>query len=454
MSQELAKNILGAVGGRPNILQSAHCMTRLRLSVREADRVDMPMLRSLPGVLGVMAAGDQIQVVLGPGKVMQVAAEMDGLLALAEPESSPIGQAARLKAAIQQKNQTPVKQFLGRLSAVFTPLIPAIVASGMVAGVTNVAIRLGADPGFGFLQILNVVGWGLFGFLPIFVGYQTAKEFGGTPALGGLAGVLLINPAIAAIQVDGISLSPGRGGIIGALLVAGFMTWLECRVRRFVPKQIDIIVTPTITLLVAGLLTYYLLQPVSGSLSDGVVWLFRSALSAGGVLSGALLAGTFLPLVMTGLHQGLTPVHMELLNSLRANPLLPVLAMAGAGQVGASLAVLARTRNAKLRNIIKNALPVGFLGIGEPLIFGVTLPLGRPFVTACLGAAAGGAFQASMQIHSIAMGVSGLPLAFLIQSDQIGMYLVGLGIAYIAGFIFTWVAGFEDPVEEQSERET
>ena len=416
--------------------------------------VDMPMLRSLPGVLGIMAAGDQIQVVLGPGKVMQVAAEMDRLLAQTEPEPSPIGQAARLKATIQEKNQTPVKRFLGRLSAVFTPLIPAIVASGMVAGVTNVAIRLGADPGLGFLQILNVVGWGLFGFLPIFVGYQTAKEFGGTPALGGLAGVLLINPAIAAIQIDGVTLLPGRGGIIGALLVAGFMIWLERRIRLFAPKSIDIIVTPTITLLVAGLLTYYLLQPVGGSLSDGVVWLFRSALSTGGILSGALLAGTFLPLVMTGLHQGLTPVHMELLNTLRANPLLPVLAMAGAGQVGASLAVLARTRNEKLRNIIKNALPVGFLGIGEPLIFGVTLPLGRPFVTACLGAAAGGAFQASMQINSIAMGVSGLPLAFLIRSDQIGLYLVGLGIAYIAGFVFTWIAGFEDPGDELSERES
>ena len=414
----------------------------------------MPMLRGLPGVLGIMTAGEQIQVVLGPGKAMQVATEMDRLLAVAEPEPSPVGQAARLKATIHQKNQTPVKQFLGRLSAVFTPLIPAIVASGMVAGVTNVAIRLGADPGLGFLQILNVVGWGLFGFLPIFVGYQTAKEFGGTPALGGLAGVLLINPSIAAIQLDGIALLPGRGGIIGALLVAGFMTWLERRVRRLVPKSIDIIVTPTLTLLIAGLSTYYLLQPVSGSLSDGVVWLFRSALSAGGALSGALLAGTFLPLVMTGLHQGLTPVHMELLNTLRANPLLPVLAMAGAGQVGASVAVLVRTRNAKLRNIIKNALPVGFLGIGEPLIFGVTLPLGRPFVTACLGAAAGGAFQASLQIQSIAMGVSGLPLAFLIQSDQIGLYLVGLGIAYVAGFMFTWVAGFDDPVEEINARET
>jgi PTS system sucrose-specific IIC component len=151
---------------------------------------------------------------------------------------------------------------------------------------------------------------------------------------------------------------------------------------------------------------------------------------------------------MTGLHQGLTPVHMEFLNVLHVNPLLPILAMAGAGQVGASLAVLWKTRNSGLRNIVRGALPVGFLGIGEPLIFGVTLPLGRPFITACLGAAAGGAYLAYMQVQSIAMGVSGLPLAFLIQSNQVGYYLIGLGIAYGAGFVITWAVGFDDPPEK------
>jgi sucrose PTS system EIIBCA or EIIBC component len=122
--------------------------------------------------------------------------------------------------------------------------------------------------------------------------------------------------------------------------------------------------------------------------------------------------------------------------------------MGGAGQVGASIAVLLKTKNRKLRNIIKGALPVGFLGIGEPLIFGVTLPLGRPFVTACIGAACGGAFQATMQVQSISMGVSGLPLAFLIRGDQIPTYLAGLLIAYVAGFLVTWTVGFDDPPEE------
>ncbi len=453
MSRELAERILGAVGGRPNILQVASCMTRLRLKLRDISLVRREELSIFPGVLGVVEAGEQLQIVLGPGKVKLVATEMEKLVS-AEQEENPvaahaeIGHAAELKATIAARNRTPLKQFLGRLAAVFVPLIPAIVASGMVAGLTNVAVRLGADPACSLVQILNVVGWGVFTYLAVFVGFQTAKEFGGTPALGGLAGVLLINPAIVSIQIDGMSLIPGRGGVFGVLLVAGFMAWLEQRIRRYVPQSVDIIVTPTITLLLGGLVTYYILQPVSGVLSDGVVWIFRFLLEQGGFIAGMILAGTFLPFVMSGLHQGLTPVHMELLNTMRVNPLLPVVAMAGAGQVGASMAVFVKTKNRRMKGIIKAALPVGFLGIGEPLIFGVTLPLGRPFVTACLGAAAGGAFQAAMHVQSVAMGVSGLPLAFLIRSDQIFLYLFGLCIAYAAGFLLTWVIGFDDPPEE------
>ena len=274
MSRELAERILGAVGGRPNILQVASCMTRLRLKLRDVSLVRREELSIFPGVLGVVEAGEQLQIVLGPGKVKLVATEMEKLVS-AEQEENPvaahaeIGHAAELKATIAARNRTPLKQFLGRLAAVFVPLIPAIVASGMVAGLTNVAVRLGADPACSLVQILNVVGWGVFNYLAVFVGFQTAKEFGGTPALGGLAGVLLINPAIVSIQIDGMSLIPGRGGVFGVLLVAGFMAWLEQRIRRYVPQSVDIIVTPTITLLLGGLVTYYILQPVSGVLSDG-----------------------------------------------------------------------------------------------------------------------------------------------------------------------------------------
>lgn len=444
-AKELAHEIIKIMGGKENITVATHCMTRLRLTPADQSIIDLDALKNLQGVLGVMESAGQLQIILGPGFVNKVAAEITILTGL------QMGEVQDLKTQIADKNATPMKLFLRKLSSIFVPLIPAIVASGMVAGLTNIAIQFGAAPTGNFITILNVIGWGLFSYLGIFVGINTAKEFGGTPAMGGLAGILIINPAIATITINQNTLVPGRGGLIGIILVAWFMSQMEKQLRKFVPHFLDIVITPALALLLTGFATFYLLQPIGGILSEGIIDLFKSMLAWGGAIAGFILAGTFLPVVMTGLHQGLLPVHMEFLNIQKANPLMPILAMAGAGQVGATFAVYLKTKNNKLKEIIKGALPVGILGIGEPLIFGVTLPLGRPFITACIGAGFGGAFQAAMHVNAIALGLSGLPLAFLIKPGAVVYYLLGILIAYIAGFIITFVVGFDDPKEEYPE---
>ena len=444
-AKELAREILKIMGGKENITVATHCMTRLRLTPADPSMIDLDALKNLQGVLGVIESAGQVQIILGPGFVNKVAAEITILTAL------QLGEIQDLKTQIADKNATPMKLFLRKLSSIFVPLIPAIVASGMVAGLTNIAIQSGAAPTGNFITILNVIGWGLFSYLGVFVGINTAKEFGGTPAMGGLAGILIINPAIATITINQSALVPGRGGLIGIILVAWFMSQMEKQLRKFVPHVLDIVITPALALLLTGFATFYVLQPIGGILSEGIIDLFKAMLAWGGAIAGFILAGTFLPVVMTGLHQGLLPVHMEFLNIQKANPLMPILAMAGAGQVGATFAVYLKTKNNKLKEIIKGALPVGILGIGEPLIFGVTLPLGRPFITACIGAGFGGAFQAAMHVNAIALGLSGLPLAFLIKPGTVVYYLLGILIAYIAGFIITFVVGFDDPKEEYAE---
>ncbi len=459
--EELAGQIIELTGGLNNIATVAHCMTRLRLTLADRDKAAVDQLKQTAGILGVVEAPGQLQLILGPGVVNKVAACVAEAMADSgrnnavgvvrqsagkdDNRETGLGAAKQLKAARDEQNRTPFKLLLRKLANIFVPLIPAIVASGMLAGLTNVAIRSGADAQGTLVQILNVLGWGIFSYLGVFVGINAAKEFGGTPAMGGLAGVLMINPAIAAISIGDTALVPGRGGLIGVLLVAWFMCMVEKRLRRFVPGMIDIIVTPALSLLITGFAAYFALMPLGGWLSDGIVQFFRGMLAMGGVLAGFTLAGTFLPVVMTGLHQGLVPVHMEFLQTLQENPLLPILAMAGGGQIGAACAVYIKTKNQRLKNLIKGALPVGLLGIGEPLIFGVTLPLGRPFITACIGAGFGGAWQAVTQTATIAIGISGLPLAFLIKPGGVANYLTGLFIAYLAGFIVTWLVGFDDP---------
>ncbi|BBU37897.1 PTS transporter subunit EIIC [Aeribacillus composti] len=447
--ERLAKEIIEQLGGTENIADLASCMTRLRVKPIDYEKVNLNGLKNVDGVMGVVEA-ETLQIILGPGIVTKVANEVSDLTGqnirnIDDENNNPFeGLAAKTKAELKEKNATPFKLFLRRIASIFIPLIPAIVASGLIAGITNVIVRSGADPESILIQILNFIGWGLFNYLGVFVGINTAKEFGGSPALGGAAGILIINPGLANITLFGEELVPGRGGLIGVMLAAAFIAFLEKRIRKFVPSAVDIIVTPTLALLITGIVTLIVLQPIGGFISDLITKGLLGLIDMGGIIAGLILAGTFLPLVVTGLHQGLTPVHMELINTIGDDPLLPILAMGGAGQVGAAFAIYFKTKNERLKKVIKGGLPVGILGIGEPLIFGVTLPLGRPFLTACLGAAVGGAFQAFFKIATIAIGVSGIPLAFLVHTDQIILYLLGLLVAYFFGFIFTWIFGFKE----------
>ncbi|WP_088043449.1 PTS transporter subunit EIIC [Bacillus sp. EAC] len=449
--QRLAKDIAEQIGGIENIKSIAHCMTRLRLSLKDDRKVNIPVLKKVSGVMGVIE-DDTLQIVVGPGTVNKVADEMSKETGLkigeVAEDNNFDGLADQKKAEIKKKNNTPIKNLLRKIGSIFIPLIPGLIASGIINGIANFAKNAGADPTQAWLQILLLIGGGIFAYLGILVGLNTAKEFGGTPVLGAIAGILIINPALVDIKIFGEALIPGRGGLFAVMFAAWLMTVIEKRVRKVVPNAIDIIVTPLITVLIVSLLTLYAIQPVAGLLSDGITNGINAILDIGGPLAGAVLAGTFLPLVMVGLHHGLTPIHMEFINTMGVTPILPILAMAGAGQVGAAIAIFVKTKNKNLRNVIKGALPVGFLGIGEPLLYGVTLPLGRPFITACLGAAVGGAFQAMMKTASVGIGVSGLSLVPLIANNKYILYIIGLLIAYTFGFIFTYLFGFKEEMAE------
>lgn len=439
----IAEQLLEHLGGAENVSASTHCMTRLRVSPHDKSKVNMDAIKKTDGVLGVVEE-ETIQIILGPGAVNKVSAEFEKLLAAADGFDLKDA-ASKNKSEIDKKNAKPFKLFLRRIASIFIPLIPALVASGLITGITKAVVQAGwlaADSQLAI--ILTVIGSGLFAYLGILVGTNAAKEFGGSPALGALAGILVINPAVGDIALFGENLLPGRGGLIGVLFAAIFIAFVEKQVRKFVPQSLDIIITPTIALLITGIVTYIVFMPVGGFVSDTITKGLLSVLDLGGVVAGFVLGATFLPLVVTGLHQGLTPVHLELINSIGDDPLLPILAMGGAGQVGAAFAIYFKTKKKSLKRAIGGGLPSGMLGIGEPLIFGVTLPLGRPFLTACLGAGVGGAFQAHFDIATIAVGVSGLPLTFLVHTNQILLYLAGLAISYAAGFIFTYLFGFKD----------
>ncbi|CAC9423246.1 PTS system, IIB component / PTS system, IIC component [Staphylococcus aureus] len=467
--QQLAERIIAAVGGMDNIDSVMNCMTRVRIKVLDENKVDDQELRHIDGVMGVIH-DERIQVVVGPGTVNKVAnhmAELSGVK-LGDPiphhhndsekmdyKSYAADKAKANKEAhkAKQKNGKSNK-VLKSIANIFIPLIPAFIGAGLIGGIAAVLSNLmvaGYISGAWITQLItvfNVIKDGMLAYLAIFTGINAAKEFGATPGLGGVIGGTTLLTGIAGKNIlmnvfTGEPLQPGQGGIIGVIFAVWILSIVEKRLHKIVPNAIDIIVTPTIALLIVGLLTIFIFMPLAGFVSDSLVSVVNGIISIGGVFSGFIIGASFLPLVMLGLHHIFTPIHIEMINQSGATYLLPIAAMAGAGQVGAALALWVRCkRNTTLRNTLKGALPVGFLGIGEPLIYGVTLPLGRPFLTACIGGGIGGAVIGGIgHIGAKAIGPSGVSLLPLISDNMYLGYIAGLLAAYAGGFVCTYLFG-------------
>ncbi|MEU8789863.1 PTS transporter subunit EIIC [Streptomyces sp. NPDC048643] len=445
-----AAAILPLVGGPANVLTVAHCMTRLRLGLRDRGLVDEGALRALPAVLGVVADDDSYQIVLGPGTVARVTPEFEALLTPTAERLALRG--AELKADRTRRNATPLKRLLRRVADIFVPLIPALIGCGVIAGLNGLLVNLGVLTGI--TPALAAIAGGFMALIAVFVGYNTAKEFGGTPILGGAVAAVVVYAGVAKVTVFGMTLAPGQGGVLGALAAALLGTYVEKWCRRWVPTALDVLVTPTLTVLLTGLVTLYALMYAAGELSSAIGTAADWLLSTTGAFAGLVLGALFLPLVMLGLHQALIPIHTTLIEQQGYTVLLPVLAMAGAGQVGAALAVYVRLRHdTSLRTTIRSALPAGLLGVGEPLIYGVSLPLGRPFLTACAGGAAGGAFigffsMLGDRVGSTAIGPSGWALFPLLSGNRglgltAAIYAGGLLTGYAVGFAATYFFGLD-----------
>ena len=460
----LAAELLRLLGGRANVTSFANCMTRLRVTLADATAVDRDAILATSGVLGLVP-GQTTQIVLGPGRVTKVSEEFGSVLNAQRGDDL----AVRTKATVTAGQTSRIQSALRNIGAIFVPLIPGFVASGLILGITNVIANLakaGDIPASvvdgDWFRLLSAAGGLMFAALGVFVGINAAKQYGGTPVLGGIAGLLVYSTILRA-QPDGVApldifglqlpIAPGLGGVLGVIFAAWLWARIERAVRSRTPDSLDLLITPLVTVVVGGFLTVLVIMPIAGEVMKAVTWfLVDICLDRAGVVGGYVLAASFLPLVLLGLHQGLTPVHLQLIADAGRTDLLPVLACGGAGQVGCAIAIWTMTGDHDLRNRIAGALPVGVLGIGEPLIFGVTLPLGRPFVAACIGAGFGGVWMAVYDVGSIAFGPSGAALIPLIADGKYLLYIAGLLISYIAGFLITRFWGFNESMVARLDR--
>ena len=299
--EALAKEIFQIVGPATNIIKAENCMTRLRLELKDQTTSMLQKLKSLDGILGIHENGIELQIILGPGRATTVTTYFKALLQEQEKneesgESSldnpsraswgrltahmPIGDGKALQENIKKRNSTPTKLLLKRVANIFISLIPAFIACGLVTGILNIVLKtfpeLAVSP---LASLLALMGGSVFFAMNILVGVNAAKEFGGSPMLGGTLAAIISHPGLAAISFEGFELAPGRGGIIAVLLVAIFAAWLEKKLHQVIPEILDLFLTPLLVLLTAGFVAIFLLQPFGGILA-AALHLGRCAVSA------------------------------------------------------------------------------------------------------------------------------------------------------------------------------
>lgn len=358
-----------------------------------------------------------------------------------------------------------IRNALKVIGDIFVPLLPGIISAGLCGAAASLIAQTVPDLSeqgvWAFIyQILSLINNSMMTFLTAWAGYRAAGRFGGTPILGGMLGMITSLDGInriasimglynSAVPLDSV-LCSGKGGVLAVIAGALLIAFVEKAIRSVMPASIDVIFTPLLTLFLCVIPYIVFIMPLFGYASGGIVWLFSRACLSENIfiraISGYFAAAAFLPLVAAGMHHGLVALYNVQLQELGFVTLYPALAMAGAGQVGAALALWRKAKkvgNENLCSVISGSLPAGLLGVGEPLIYGVTLPLGRPFLTAGLGAGFGGAFIMATQVASTTWGTSGLLGAFVMTAGpggsvrNVALYLTALIISYIGGYLIT-----------------
>ena len=442
-----AAEVLRLVGGRDNIVSAAHCATRLRLVIADNAKVDKAAVENVDGVKGAFEAQGQLQIIFGTGTVNKV---YDEFIDLAHIDAASKEDAKRAVA----ERQNPVMRAVKLLGDIFVPIIPAIVASGLLLGIMsalnfmNTSGYIAIDTNSSLYVIADLVSGTAFTFLQILIGYSAAKVFGANPYLGAVVGGILINPSLQSaytmasegvertLPVFGlysVDLVGYQGHVIPIVIAAWILSVIEKRLHKVVPDMFDLFVTPLVSVFVTAYATIVAVGPVfvflENAILGGIQFLLTLPLGIGSAVIGALYA----PTVVTGLHQMYTAIDLGQLAQYGVTYWLPIASAANIGQGGACLAVALKTRDPKVKGLATPAALSAFMGITEPAIFGVNLRFVKPFVGGCAGACVGAWICAMTHLAASGTGVTGI----------FGILLcLAMPVQYVVMFVATAVVAF------------
>jgi len=457
---EIAKSVIEAIGGKDNVSSVAHCATRLRIMVKDKEKIDTNRVENIEKVQGAFFNAGQFQIIFGTGTVNRI---YDEVVSLGLPTSTT----SEMKAeAAKQGNwfQRAVRTF----GDVFVPIIPAIVATGLFMGLRGLLEAFGVVLPSDFLIYSKILTDTAFIALPALVVWSTFKVFGGNQTIGIVLGLMLISGSlpnawevaqggeIVPIKFFGLVDVVGlQGSVLPAFIIGVVGANFEKWVRKYVPEVLDLLVTPFITLFVMSILGLFVLGPIFHQVEKVILSLTTTVLYLPFGLGGLIIGGTHQLIVVSGVHHIFNLLEINLLSATGQNPFNAIITAAMTAQGAAAVAIGVKTKSPKLKALTFPAALSAFLGITEPVIFGVNLRFRKPFVLSLLAGALGGALSALLGLAGTSNGITIIPGSMLyVGNGQLPQYLFMVAVSFALGFTFTYFFGYDDsmldtPVEAE-----
>ena len=446
--KKCASEILSAIGGKDNLASAAHCATRLRLVIADNSKVQKAVLEGIDGVKGVFEAAGQLQIIIGTGTVNKVFAEFIALAGVEAASKDDVKAAAAAQAPAY-------KRAIKTLGDIFVPIIPAIVATGLLNGLLGGLSK--AFPGmadsylFGLLDMFSNTA---LVFLPILIAISAAKIFGGNIYLGGVIGMIMIHPNLVNAWSAGsgaetqtlwswfglwnIQNTGYQGHVIPVVIAVLLMCTIEKKLHKVVPETFDLFVTPLLSVLITGFLTLTLIGPVFSQLETWVLSFAKMLIAIPFGIGAFIMGGVYAPTVVAGVHHMYNAIELAMLADNGMNTWMPIATAANVAQGAAALAVAFKTKQQKIKSMALPASLSAFMGITEPAIFGVNVRYGKPLIAGMAGGACGAAIASLMGVYATANGVTGI-FGFLITTESFVGYLLTFVVAVAVAFVLSYI---------------
>lgn len=469
---KIASEVIKNVGGKSNIKSVAHCATRLRFQLKDNELRNEDAISDLEGVKGVFLTQSQFQIIFGSGLVHMVCAEVQKQLGM--QEESTAGEDEK-----EEKKGNPLQRFVKLLSDIFVPIIPAIVAGGLLMGLNNI-LTSGLINGKSIIELypqwqglasaINTFANAPFVFLPVLIGFSATKKFGGNPFLGAAMGMIMVHPDLLNAYSIGVQEPPVwnifgfeiaaigyQGTVLPVLAVSWILANIEKKLRKITPTWLDNLTTPLISILLTSFLTFIAVGPIlreAGNLmAVGITWMYNKL----GFVGGGIFGLAYAPITLTGMHHSFIAIETQLIADSATTGgsfIFSTASMNNVAQGAAALAVLLMTKNEKMKSICSASSVSALLGITEPAMFGVTLKLKYPFYAAIIGSGVGSAYLAATKTLAQALGAAGLPGFISMKPEDYLNFAIGLVLSISVSFILTVVFWKKFGMEENEAPKT